>query len=154
MRQGMFDYRAEIERRIEQFVHCLKPMHDRAHKEAHGSCGIIFEERRPGNGSGNEELSEERKRAVELVSRAPRLLPGFSPPCLCVTARRIRLLICGRRNRLTVCDAPPVWGAVWLAMDGSVRGLRVLHNSQKTENAQVLRLFGCGGGPFPVRAMV
>ena len=66
----MFDYRAEVERRIEQFAHYLKPMHDRAHEEAHGPCFIIFEERRPGGGSGNEELSEEKKLALELVGQA------------------------------------------------------------------------------------
>jgi hypothetical protein len=66
----MFDYRAEVERRIEQFAHYLKPMHDRAHEEAHGPCFIIFEERRPGGSSGNEELSEEKKLALELVGQA------------------------------------------------------------------------------------
>lgn len=65
----MFDYRAEIERRIEQFTHYLKLMHDRAHEEAQGSCFIIFEERRPGGGTGNEELSEEKKLAIELVAQ-------------------------------------------------------------------------------------
>ena len=79
----MFDYRAEIELRIEQFVHCLKPMHDRAHEEAHGSCFIIFEERRPGNGSGKEELSEEKKGLASSFRVHPASLRFFAPLLVC-----------------------------------------------------------------------
>jgi hypothetical protein len=38
------------EHRTEQFARHLKLMHDRAHKEAEGSCFIIFDTRRPDGG--------------------------------------------------------------------------------------------------------
>jgi len=60
-------FHEELDRRIEQFTHYLKLMHDRAHEEAHGPCFIIFEERRPGGTSDDEELAEEKKLALELV---------------------------------------------------------------------------------------
>jgi hypothetical protein len=63
----MFNYQEELQRRTEQFAHYLKLMHDRAHCEASGSCFIIFEERPPGNASGNKELSEKKELAVQLV---------------------------------------------------------------------------------------
>ncbi len=66
----MADYRAGLQRRIAQFAHYLKLMHDRAHEEAHGSSYIIFEERRPESSPEDEELCEEKQLALSLVSQA------------------------------------------------------------------------------------
>lgn len=43
----MFDYRSELERRIEQFASYLRPMNHRAHEIAATNCFMIFEESHP-----------------------------------------------------------------------------------------------------------
>ena len=67
---SMFDYGIELQRRIGQFAHYLKLMHQRAHEEAWGNCFIIFEERQPDGSSGGEELSEKKKLVLERVTQA------------------------------------------------------------------------------------
>ena len=66
----MFDYRQELERRIDQFAGYLKTMHHRAHDEVHGPCFIIFSERPPLGGADEPSLSESVKPALELVVSA------------------------------------------------------------------------------------
>ncbi|NLF73675.1 MAG: hypothetical protein GX575_31940 [Candidatus Anammoximicrobium sp.] len=64
---GPFDYRAELERRVQQFAHYLKLMHGRAHDEVQGNCYIIFEERPPDGATDERKLSEERRVALQLA---------------------------------------------------------------------------------------
>jgi hypothetical protein len=66
---AMFDYRAELERRIAQFLGYLKLMYHRAHEIAEGPCFIIFEERRP-RGSSDASLVETRELALQAVQSA------------------------------------------------------------------------------------
>jgi hypothetical protein len=63
----MLDYSQELQRRIGQFAGYLKKMYHRAHEEVQGPCFIIFEERPPSSGSGDDVLSEAAKPSLELV---------------------------------------------------------------------------------------
>src|SRR5215218_7659782 len=64
----MHDYRAELERRIEQFCSYFEPMDHRAHEAAHGPCFMIFEERLP-EGSG-QQPREDREPALAALAAA------------------------------------------------------------------------------------
>jgi len=64
----MFDYRAECDRRIDQFASYLKQGKGRSHEIAHGPCFIIFEERKPDANDGSAELAESKE--LELVTVA------------------------------------------------------------------------------------
>lgn len=64
----MFDYRAEFDRRVEQFVSYLDRMHERAHEIAHGPCFIIFEERKPSASGDEPELTEVKERELAIVT--------------------------------------------------------------------------------------
>ncbi len=66
----MLDYRTELDRRIQQFAHYLKLMHDRAFDEVGNCCYIIFEERRPRGVRGGGRFADEEKVARELVRQA------------------------------------------------------------------------------------
>jgi hypothetical protein len=63
----MFDYRQELDRRIDQFAGYLKKMDHRAHEEVGGSCFIIFEERKLSDRAGEAALSEAAKPARALA---------------------------------------------------------------------------------------
>src|SRR5207237_1333294 len=67
MRNAMFDYGQEIERRILQFAGFLKKMYQRSHEEVEGSCFHIFEEQAPNNAESNKALVEAAKPALELI---------------------------------------------------------------------------------------
>jgi len=58
---GRFDYRSELDRRVQQFTHYLKLMRERAHDEVRDSCFIIFDERPPESSSGGDERIEPKK---------------------------------------------------------------------------------------------
>jgi hypothetical protein len=73
------DYQTEKLRRMEQFAHYLKLMHDRAHLEAEGPCFIIFNEHHPSGGVDNDSLSSEKHVEVELPLS---VLVDDEPACL------------------------------------------------------------------------
>lgn len=75
----MFDYRGELERRIAQFTGYLKPMNHRAHEIAHGSCFMIFEERRT-KGESTTALAEKREFALQAVQSAFRECGALNDP--------------------------------------------------------------------------
>ncbi len=64
----MADYRAEVERRIEQFRRYLEPMDHRAHEVAHGPCFTVFENHRPGEYPG-EPRREEREPVLAAIAK-------------------------------------------------------------------------------------
>ena len=66
----MRDYRQELERRTAQFAGYLKKMYHRAHDEVQGNCFIIFEERKPSDGTDGSELTEAVKPALQLAGTA------------------------------------------------------------------------------------
>ncbi len=59
----ILDYRAELERRIEQFHRYLEPMDRRAHEDARGPCYTVFENR-------HLRLGREEGRGI-LICRSP-----------------------------------------------------------------------------------
>jgi hypothetical protein len=66
----MFDYRGELERRIEQFSSYLGLMNGQAHEIAETSCFMIFAERKRGDKDNGDELAESKKLVREFVSEA------------------------------------------------------------------------------------
>jgi len=64
----MFDYRAEFDRRIEQFASYLSRMHKRTHEIARGSCFMIFEDRKPSDADNYPELSESKELEAATVA--------------------------------------------------------------------------------------
>ena len=66
----MSDYRAELDRRIQQFAHYLKLMHNRAFEQVRNCCYIIFEECRPGGVPSGGKFSDEEQVALELARQA------------------------------------------------------------------------------------
>ena len=65
----MFDYRSELDRRIAQFASYLEPMNHRTHEVAHGSCFMIFQERRC-EGSADAVLVEKREVGLQAGQSA------------------------------------------------------------------------------------
>ena len=65
----MFDYSTQRQRRVGQFAEFLKPMHDRAHIEAQGSCFLILNER-PGRSHDARWLSARRRFSLPVEARA------------------------------------------------------------------------------------
>lgn len=63
----MTDYRAEVERRTEQFRRFLEPMDHRAHEVAYGSCFMVFENHPP---DGDPGLQRREKREPVLAAVA------------------------------------------------------------------------------------
>jgi len=61
------DYKAEFERRVEQFHANLSRGHERALKIAEGPCFMIFVEAKGSTGDDHRELAESKKSATESV---------------------------------------------------------------------------------------
>ena len=68
----MFDYRAELNRRTEQFAGYLRKGHNRAHGIAHGPCFMVFAERPFDDGDEEGELVESE---TQVVQHATELRP-------------------------------------------------------------------------------
>lgn len=72
----MFDYRAETDRRIEQFATYLGLMHERSHEIAQGNCYMIFADRKGASRGSGDELVESKELVVEAVEEAFRGMGG------------------------------------------------------------------------------
>ena len=78
----MFEYRAELERRIEQFRHYLGLMPQRRAGIVQGNCFIIFDEQLPRSYTDREELTESKALVYESVQEASNWDGEFLPSLL------------------------------------------------------------------------